>query len=1084
MVRFFAATVLFLFQLGYRVYAQQGMTDSSSMWEDVNESSIAPGGSQARTMQAMSSQRTVIPTKYRTISLKKSAMESVLKRAPMEFTMTPEQANVQIDLPLPDGGYGRFLVMESPILPPNLANKYPSIRTYSLQGISDPIATGRIELTSLGFRGLILSDKGRGSIAIDPYWQNNPQGNVSYYLRDSGSKMGNCLTASLSTSQIQAFQKISSSIASLAINNSKGTAWAGGSLRKVRLAIACSGEFAQQVSGVSGSTPGNLLQTLTFITGVANRVSAILTRDFGLSFQLVEAEDQLIALNPSTDLFPDNISANSTEIANINQTLIDNVVGSANYEFGHIFLGGTYSWGVSVGSGEGLVFGILGDASRKAKCVSARGSTDYLRTDFDLLVAHEMGHGLNANHTFSDRYEGTGAQVEPGSGSTIMSYAGITPTGNLQGDSDGYYSSKSLEQMITYASSAPGNAAYETINTGNVLPNLTPLRNYTIPAQTPFVLTASATDDNGDTLTYCWEQLDSAVRAKDPTKTPRDDGSSPLFRSFPPSLHPSRMFPQLNYVLNYNNIPPPGNGTSGSIVYATGEYLPTTTRNMKFRVTVRDNSSGSGGVAYADTTISSQATAGPFAITSFNTADRLVIGSTRTITWSVNNTGAGSTINCANVKISLSLDGGQNFPVVIAASAPNTGSYSFVVPNNATTQGRIKVEAVGNIFFDINNANFVVQVAGASNDAFAEAKILGPAIPATATGTTAGATKEAGEPAHGSGGPFSSLWFRLDADRTGIVTLSTAGSAFDTVLALYKGSELGKLTKVAANNDAGVGITTSLLQFSMEAGTTYYIVLDGNRGATGSYVLTATGSPLSQAPANDMADFPANLGNGFSFTQKGSILGATAQSGEPALAGLPATRSVWFRYTAPATGRLVVDTDTSDKNFNSVLGVYSGTVGIFSSLKLLAANDDISSTNLKSSVSLPVTSGTTYIIKVDGRKSSTGSYTLRGAFSTPLPSCPAPATASFTMTKIAGTTTYRPSVTWSPVTGPVGYPVTAYEVQLIYAGQAVVNSGSLSAATLSYTSTALSKLGYTARVRAIAGPITGAWREVPAKVSP
>ena len=1042
-----------------------------------------PSGPQAKTMQSTSSQRTVVPSKYRTISLKKSAMESVLKRAPMEFTMTPEQANVQIDLPLPDGGYGRFLVMESPILPPNLAKKYPSIRTYSLQGISDPIATGRIELTSLGFRGLILSDKGRGSIAIDPYWQNNPQGNVSYYLKDSGSKMGNCLTASLSTSQMQALRNVSSSIAPLATNNNKGSAWAGGSLRKVRLAIACSGEFAQQVSGVSGSTPGNLLQTLTFITGVANRVSAILTKDFGLSFQLVEAEDQLIALNPSTDLFPDNVSANGRVIANINQTFIDNFVGSANYEFGHIFLGGTSSWGVSAGSTEGLVFGILGDASRKAKCVSARGSTDYLRTDFDLLVAHEMGHGLNANHTFSDRYEqGTGAQVEPGSGSTIMSYAGITPTGNLQGDSDGYYSSKSLEQMITYASSAPGNAAYETITTGNVLPNLSSLSNYTIPAQTPFVLTASATDENGDTLTYCWEQMDSAIRAKDPTKPPRDDGSSPLFRSFPPSLDPSRMFPQLNYVLNYNNIPPPGNGTSGSSVYATGEYLPTTTRNMKFRVTVRDNSSGSGGIVYADSTISSLATAGPFAITSFNTADRLVIGSTRMITWSVNNTGAGSTINCANVKISLSLDGGQNFPVVIAASAPNTGSYSFVVPNNATTQGRIKVEAVGNIFFDINNANFIVQVAGASNDTFAEAKILGPAIPATATGTTAGATKEAGEPAHGSGGPFSSLWFRLDADRTGIVTLSTSGSAFDTVLAVYKGSELGKLTKVAANNDAGVGIRTSLLQFSMVAGTTYYIAIDGNAGATGAYVLTATGSPLSQAPANDMAEFSTNLGNGVSFTRSGSILGATAQSSEPALARLPATRSVWFTYTAPATGRLVVDTIGSD--FNSVLGFYSGTVGVFSSLKLLAANDDIATGNLQSSVSLPVTSGTTYIIKLDGRKSSSGSYTLRGTFSTPLPSCPAPATASFTMTKIAGTTTYRPSVTWSAVTGPVGYPVTAYEVQLMYAGQAVVNSGSLSAATLSWNGAVLSKLGYTARVRAIAGSITGAWREVPAKVIP
>jgi len=304
------------------------------------------------------------------------------------------------------------------------------------------------------------------------------------------------------------------------------------------------------------------------------------------------------------------------------------------------------------------------------------------------------------------------------------------------------------------------------------------------------------------------------------------------------------------------------------------------------------------------------------------------------------------------------------------------------------------------------------------------------------------------------------------------------------VLSVFTGSPLNSLTKVAANNDAATGLKYSQLTFNAVSGGTYYFVVDGFTGPvrTGSIQLAGQGNLVTSTPINDNLLNSQSIGSGISFTQSGSILGATAQSGEPALAGLSATRSVWFTYTAPATGRLVVDTVGSD--FNSVLGVYSGTSGVFSSLKLLAANDDIATGNLQSSVSLPVTSGTTYIIKVDGRKSSYGSYTLRGTFSAPLPSCPAPATASFTMTKVAGTTNYRPSVSWSAVTGPDGYAVTAYEVQLIYAGQTVVNSGSLSAATLSYTSTALPKLGYTARVRAIAGPITGAWREVSAKVSP
>ena len=1037
---------------------QQPNVASSSLWQDVDESTLVPSGPQARTMQAVSSQRTVVPSKYRTISMKKSAMESVLKRAPMEFTRTMEQGNVEIDLPLPDGGYGKFLIMESPLMPKSLAQRYPSIKTYIIQGIDDPTATGRIEMSDQGFHATILSQK--ESFLIDPYLRNNPNGNLSYYIKDAGSLAGlekwKCGTVA---------QKSSSN---LRARGSVLSARWGEELKVYRLAVACTAEYSSLISGTS---PGNKSITLANIVSSVGRVTAIFERDLAVRFILVDLEESLIYLDPITDPYTGD-GSNST-LATENQANIDAMIGSSNYEFGHLYATDLDLNGESVGG-----IGILGKNSLKAKIVTRLGSQNNF-WPFDFVVAHEMGHGCGANHVFSNRDEGTGAQVEPGSGSTIMSYAGIQ-NANLQGDNDEYFNSKSLEQMVSYISQTSG--PYQTVQNGNIAPVLTPLTSYRIPSQTPFKLSASATDSNGDSMTFCWEEQDDGGVGKNPTTNPRDNGLSPLFRSFTPLSDSDRIFPRLTYILNNNNIPPAGTGVAPN--YASGEFLPQTTRTLKFRVTVRDNASGGGGVAYADTTVSSLASAGPFAITSFNTADRFVIGSSRTITWSVGNTGAGTTVNCANVKITLSLDGGQTFPLVIAASTPNTGSYSFVVPDNATTQGRIKVEAVGNIFFDINNANFTVQVAGASNDAFAEAKILGPALPATATGTTAGATKEVGEPSHGSGGPFSSLWFRLDADRTGIVTLSTAGSAFDfdTALAVYKGSELSKLTKVAANNDAGVGIKTSLLQFSMVAGTTYFIAIDGNRGATGAYVLTATGASLSQAPANDMADFPTNLGNGVSFNQSGSILGATAQSGEPALAGLSATRSVWFTYTAPANGRLVVDTVGSD--FNSVLGVYSGTVGVFSSLKLLAANDDIATGNLQSSVSLPVTSGTTYIIKVDGRKSSFGAYTLRGAFSVPLPSCPAPATASFTMTKVAGTTTYTPSVSWSAVIGPVGYPVTAYEVQLMYSGQSVVNSRSLSAATRSWNGTALAKLGYTARVRAIAGAVTGTWREVSAKVIP
>jgi hypothetical protein len=1049
--------ILFFFSISL-CQAQQTNMASSSLWQDVDERSLLPSGPQAKTMQAVSSQRTVVPSKYRTISLKKSAMESVLKRAPMEFTRTMEQGNVQIDLPLPDGGYGRFLVLESPVMQAGLAAKYPNIRTYVVQGIDDPTASGRIEETPNGFRASILSAKGR--FFIDPYWKSSDAASISYYTKDSAAaeKFLNC-----------GVKGRSSAVRSVNASRSSAQRPTGANLRTYRLALAGTGEYTAAVSGVN---PGTVPQALAAMITTVNRVNTVYEQDFAIRLVLVNNTDRLIYTDASTDPYTNDDGAS---MLGENQATVDAVIGNANYDIGHVF---------STGGGGIAGLGVVCVTGAKAEGVT--GQSNPVGDSFDIdYVAHEIGHQFKGNHTFNGTSGSAVGNIEPttayepGSGSTIMAYAGICYPQNLQANSDPYFHSASYDEVDAFTSTGDARAAFSITPTGNVPPVISalPAQTTSIPCQTPFALTASATDANGDTLTYCWEEFDLGP-AQNPTASPRDNGSSPIFRSYNPTTSPTRVFPSLQYILGNANIPPATYGSAN----ATGEYLPTTTRTMNFRVTVRDNAAGGGGVNWASMRVASLASAGPFAITSFNTADRLVIGSTRTITWSVNNTGAGSTINCANVKISLSLDGGQTFPVVVAASAPNTGSYSFVVPNNATTQGRIKVEAVGNIFFDINNANFIVQVAGASNDAFAEAKILGPSIPATATGTTAGATKEVGEPAHGSGGPFSSLWFRLDADRTGIVTLSTAGSAFDTVLAIYKGSELGKLTKVASNNDAGVGIRTSLLRFSMVAGTTYFIAIDGNAGATGAYVLSATGSVLSQAPANDMADFSTNLGNGVSFTQTGSLLGATAQSGEPALAGLPATRSVWFTYRAPANGRLVVDTVGS--TFNSVLGVYSGTVGVFSSLKLLAANDDIATGNLQSSVSLPVTSGTTYIIKLDGRKSSAGSYNLRGTFSAPLPSCPAPATASFTMTKVAGTTTYRPSVSWSSVTGPVGYPVTGYEVQLMYAGQTVVNSGSLSASTRSWNGTALLKLGYTARVRAIAGTIAGAWREVSAKVIP
>jgi hypothetical protein len=269
-----------------------------------------------------------------------------------------------------------------------------------------------------------------------------------------------------------------------------------------------------------------------------------------------------------------------------------------------------------------------------------------------------------------------------------MAYPGICSPENLQQFHDDYFHAESFDQIAAYAAGT-GAACAATTATGNSPPVVSAGPDYTIPMGTPFTLTATGADPDGDALTYSWEEMD--IGAASPPMT--DDGTRPLFRSFNSVADPARFFPKLSDILN-NTSP-------------IGETLPSTTRAMNFRVTARDNRAAGGGVSSDAMVLNVTSAAGPFVVTAPNTPTTWTGGTTQTVTWNVANT-ATAPVSCANVKISLSTNGGNTFPIVLAASAPNDGSQTITVPNVATTMGRIKVQGVGNVFFDVSNANFTI----------------------------------------------------------------------------------------------------------------------------------------------------------------------------------------------------------------------------------------------------------------------------------------------------------------------------------------------------------------------------------------
>ncbi|MFC0504667.1 M12 family metallo-peptidase [Micromonospora costi] len=823
-------------------------------------------------------------------TLDRGALKSTLDRVPGERDRAARATSQVVSLPAPDGTFQRFDLLESPVMEAGLAAAHPEITTYAGRGLDDPTATIRADLTPLGFHASVRS--AAGAWYIDPYYHLDQSLYASYFARDLANPHGALIEREDVTAAAEALED--------EVGAAPTEAPVGPQvlLRTYRVALVTDPSYAT-FFGAENVTAAKVT--------LMNRVTQIYEDETAIRLVLINDTDKTNLNTPALATEPNGpcgaaacftpaqLSSCGSGTLSRNRIVLGQLVGASNYDVGHIGLG--------VNGGGVASLGVIGGNGKAQGCTGLPTPVgDFYAVDY---VAHEMGHQFAGNHTFNGtQYNCSGGNrsaansYEPGSGSSIMAYAGICQQDNLQPHSDPYWSHRSYTEITNYvtstrpainevqtvslrdfdtdadsftityagAESAPvvrgatystagikaaiesiagwpagatvtvaafggsgtlndsgfqvtfggtlaatnvgqlalgnvsgasgfvgetakggaiDNGGFRVEETGNHAPVVTVPDTVTIPVRTPFALTGSATDADGDTVTYLWEQNDRGAAAGtalvNNTKT-----NGPLFRVFgeaayvspedtlkyhSPGLNavttnPTRVFPDLAQVAAGNTnaktgacpaapAPPPTGSASNvpaELVDCYSEFLPTADwvglandRTLHFKLTARDGRLGGGGVGSADVAVVLAPDAGPFLVTSQGSAGVLDGGSTQTVTWDVAGTNA-APVNADQVRISLSADGGATFPYVLAEAVPNTGSAVVALPNVATGQARIRIEAVGNVFFDLNDADLTIRaVPQVSNDAPAGgaavqySDALAPTVTVTATdGDTAG----------------------------------------------------------------------------------------------------------------------------------------------------------------------------------------------------------------------------------------------------------------------------------------------------------------------------------------------------------
>ena len=725
------------------------------------------------------------------------ALKSALSKAKPREKSTIS-TGITIEFPMANGTTENFRVYENSVMHPELARRYNEIKSYIGIGIDNPTATIHLSLTVFGLHAMTFS--GNSDISyIDTYTKD-----LNKYVVYSRSNLVNDAAPFECTVEKSLESKPNSDENANAIMSNNGI------LRTYRLAISSTIEYSAFHINQAGLSSGTLDEKRTAVLAAMNvtmvRVNGLYERDLGVHLELSPNNDILICI--TSDEFT---NSNGFTLLGENQNFVNANIGSANYDIGHIFSTG----------GGGVAS--LGSVCSSAKAQGVTGSPSPVNDAFNIdYVAHEMGHQFGANHTFNSDQSFCGGgnrnnetAIEPGSGTTIMAYAGICSPHNVQNNSDAHFSFKSLEEINTFLNTGGGgNCAVKTAysNTAPVIGNLP---DFTIPKGTAFVLKGIATDAENDPLTYCWEQNNNEISIQPPVDS---NTSGPNFRSRPPSNSPNRYLPALN--VSPNNY----------------EIIPFVPRTLNFVLTVRDNSVNGPQTSRGDMAVT-VANVGPFMITAPNTNVSWQTATNQTVTWDVAGTTANG-INAAFVDIYLSTNGGSSYPILLASKVPNDGSESIMVPNNVGGSNKIMVMANNNIFYDISNTNFSI-TAPASTFSIAFNGAAGEQNKATCVGNSAVYT-------------FN---YTPVAGFSGTTTFSASGNPAGTTVSFSP----------ASANTAGA-VTMTINSLSTSAIGFYPLVVTGTSGTTTKtvnfYLNLTNGAFITQnltSPTNLSTGTPTDL---------------------------------------------------------------------------------------------------------------------------------------------------------------------------------------------------------------------------------